>query len=221
MTLKKLKELLASKAIDQAEYDEAIKSFGLKDEDKPDPLEKLDKETREAVEKMLQSERDRAANKVGNDKKGEIEELKKQIEELKTKAMDDDQRKKYEDEQKAKEFEEQKKEFEVTRNKYVATQALSSAGLDNSEDVVSLVLGEDEAATKAKVATLQKLVNKLVKAAVDQRFKEAGRDPSHGSGSPDSNNPWADGHINYTKQMEIESNDPEKARQLKAAAGIK
>lgn len=181
MTLKKLKELLASKAIDQAEYDEAIKSFGLKDEDKPDPLEKLDKETREAVEKMLQSERDRAANKVGNDKKGEIEELKKQIEELKTKAMDDDQRKKYEDEQKAKEFEEQKKEFEVTRNKYVATQALSSAGLDNSEDVVSLVLGEDEAATKAKVATLQKLVNKLVKAAVDQRFKEAGRDPSHGA----------------------------------------
>ncbi len=221
MTLKKLKELLASKAIDQAEYDEAIKSFGLKDEDKPDPLEKLDKETREAVEKMLQSERDRAANKVGNDKKGEIEELKKQIEELKTKAMDDDQRKKYEDEQKAKEFEEQKKEFEVTRNKYVATQALSSAGLDNSEDVVSLVLGEDEAATKAKVATLQKLVNKLVKAAVDQRFKEAGRDPSHGGGSPEADNPWAEGHINYTKQMEIESNDPEKARQLKAAAGIK
>lgn len=100
MTLEKLKALLANKTIDQEDYDEAMKKYGFKEEEqKPDPLEKLDKDTRDAIEKMLQSERDRAANKVGNDKKAEIEDLKKQLEDLKNKAMDEDQRKKYDDEQ--------------------------------------------------------------------------------------------------------------------------
>lgn len=86
---------------------------------------------------------------------------------------------------------------------------------------MELVLGEDEKTTKSRVDTLSKLVENLVKAMVDAKFKDSGRDPSHGGSGAGDDNPWAAGHLNYTKQMEIEASDPERASQLKSAAGVR
>lgn len=221
MTLEKLKKLLADGVITQDEYTESIEKFGLKEDPEDDPLKNLDEKTKAAIQKMLQSERDRAANKVGNDKKGEIEGLKKQLEDLKKTKLTEDERKKFEQEQQQKEFEQQKRDFAEMQNKYTASQALQKAGLESGDDVVNLVLGTDTDATKKNVEALAALVDRLVKAEVEKRFKESGRDPDKG-GNPAGGeaNPWKEGSINFTEQMKIEINDPEKAKRLKAAAGV-
>lgn len=221
MTLDKLKKMLEAGTIDQDDYKDMMEKYGLKDDPEDDPLKDLSDAQKAAIQKMIQSERDRATNKLGNDKKTEIEDLKKQLEELKKAKLTEDER--AELDRKNRETELQKKEqaFQLVQNKYTATQALKEAGLENGEDVVTLVLGKDEASTKKNVEALSALVERLVKAKVAEKFKENGRDPGKGSSGGSDDNPWQEGHINYTKQMEIEATDPEKAKQMKAAAGIK
>jgi len=213
MTLDKLKKMLSAGTIDQDDYKDMLEKYGLKDEPEDDPLKDLSDAQKAAIQKMIQSERDRATNKLGNDKKTEIEDLKKQLTETERAELD----------RKNRETELEKKEraFRQMQNKYTATQALKDAGLENGEDVVTLVLGDTEENTKKNVAALSALVERLVKAKVAEKFKENGRDPGKGSSGGSGDNPWAEGHINYTKQMEIEATDPELAKQLKAAAGMK
>lgn len=223
MTLEKLKKLLADKVIDEADYREMLEKYGLKDESDEDPLSGLDEKTKAAIQKMIQSERDRTANRLGNEKKTELEALQKQLDELKKTKLTEDERAKLEQEQKQQELEKERREFALLRNKYTAAQKLQAAGFDSSEDVVDLVIGKDTDATEKNVRALQDLVNKLVKAEVEKRFKDSGREPGHGNGGTGggSDNPWKAGSINYTKQMEIEATDPDRAKLLKAAAGVK
>lgn len=79
----KLDELLKGGAVTEEEYKELLPTCESDtgepdggDPDPEDPLAGLDEKTRAAVEKMLQSERDRAANRVGNAKKKEQEATK-------------------------------------------------------------------------------------------------------------------------------------------------
>ena len=221
MTLDKLKKMLAAGTIDQDDYKDMLEKYGLKDEPEDDPLKDLSDAQKAAVQKMIQSERDRATNKLGNDKKVEIEELRKQLEDLKKEKLSESERAELDRKNRETELAKKERAFQLMQNKYTATQALQSAGLENGEEIVSLVLGDTEESTKKNVAALSALVERIVKAKVAERFKEAGRDPGKGSSGGAEDNPWAEGHVNYTKQMEIEAADPEKAKQLKAAAGIK
>lgn len=87
---------------------------------------------------------------------------------------------------------------------------------------MNLVIGKDQETTKQNVATLNALVSRLVKKKVEEKFKENGRDPGKGSaGAGPEDNPWSKDHFNMTKQMEMEINDPDRAKTLKALAGIK
>ena len=217
MTLDKLKKMLAAGTIDQEDYKDMLE----KDEPEDDPLKDLSDAQKAAIQKMIQSERDRATNKLGNDKKNEIEDLKKQLEDLKKEKLTESERAELDRKNRETELEKKERAFREMQNKYAATQALQSAGLENGEDVVSLVLGDTEESTKKNVAALSALVERLVEMKVKQKFKDNGRDPGKGSTGSSEDNPWAEGHVNYTKQMEIEATDPEKAKQLKAAAGIK
>ena len=221
MTLDKLKKMLAAGTIDQDDYKDMLEKYGLKEEPEDDPLKDLNDAQKAAVQKMIQSERDRATNKLGNDKKVEIEELRKQLEELKKEKLTESERAELDRKNRETELEKKERAFRQMQNKYTATQALQSAGLENGEDIVSLVLGDTEESTKKNVAALSALVERLVKAKVAEKFKEGGREPGKGSSGGTEDNPWAEGHVNYTKQMEIEARDPEKAKQLRAAAGIK
>lgn len=221
MTLEKLKKMLEAGTIDQDDYKDMLEKYGLKDEPEEDPLKDLTDAQKAAIQKMIQSERDRATNKLGNDKKTEIEDLKKQLEDLKKEKLTDSERAEMDRKNREAELEKKEKAFQLAQNKYTATQALKEAGLDNGEEIVTLVLGDSEETTKSNVTALAALVDRLVKAKVDAKFKEAGREPGKGGGGAPADNPWAEGHVNYTKQMEIEAADPERAKQLKLAAGIK
>lgn len=219
MTLEKLKKMLADEVITQDEYKELLTKFNLEDDEpEPDLMSGFDEKTKEYIQKLLQSERDRAANRVGNRKKAEYEALKADYEKLKNERLSEEEKRKLEDETKRKDLERKEKEFALMQCKYIAAQELKTKGLDNSDEVVQLVLGSDEDDTKKRVSAFAQLIDKLVKAKVEERFKESGRDVQRGSLAGGEYNPWAKGSINITKQFEIESADPERAKALKAAA---
>lgn len=229
----KLDELLKSGAVTEEEYKELLPTCeddtGEPDGGEPepeDPLAGLDEKTRAAVEKMLQSERDRAANRVGNAKKKELEDSKRQyeelkaaLEELKKAKLTEDERKELERKEAADKLAAQQKEFAEMKNRYLAAQELKTAGLDISDDIVSLVLGADEDDTKARVKSFAALIDKLVADKVKARFQNGGGEPRKGGSAVDvKGNPWAKGNTNYSKQMEILATDPERAKALMAAA---
>ena len=212
MNLEKLKKMLADGVITSEEYKELLEKFGLEDkEPEADPLDGLDDKTKAYIQKLLQSEKDREANRVGNAKKAEYDKLKND-------KLSEDEKRKLEDEEKRRALEKKEHEFALMQCKYVATQELKSKGLDNSDDIVQLVLGSDEEETKKRVGAFSLLIEKLVKEKVEERFKESGRDVHKGSGSGEDYNPWKKDSFNITKQFEIEAADPERAKVLKAAA---
>lgn len=229
----KLDELLKGGAVTEEEYKDLLPTCeddtGEPDGGEPepeDPLAGLDEKTRAAVEKMLQSERDRAANRVGNAKKKELEDSKRQyeelkaaLEELKKAKLTEDERKELERKEAADKLAAQQKEFAEMKNRYLAAQELKAAGLDIADDIVSLVLGADEDDTKARVKSFADLIDKLVADKVKARFQSGGGEPRKGGSAVDAKgNPWAKGSINYSKQMEILATDPERAKALMAAA---
>ena len=152
MNLEKLKKMLADGVITSEEYKELLEKFGLEDnEQEADPLDGLDDKTKAYVQKLLQSEKDREANRVGNAKKAEYDALKAEYDKLKNDKLSEDEKRKLEDEEKRRALEKKEREFALMQCKYVATQELKSKGLDNRDDIVQLVLGSAEEETKKRV----------------------------------------------------------------------
>lgn len=172
------------------------------------------------IEKLIQSAVDRATNKLGNDNK----RLRQQLEALKKTHLTAAQQAELDRQQQAEELEEERKAFQEEKNRWYALKAIKAAGLDDGSDrameLVDFVMGADETAIDAKVKAFAGLVKKIVKDEVDKTFKQNGRTPGQGSGAGE-NNPWAKDTYNITQQMMLENTNPELAKQLKAAAGIK
>ena len=80
---------------------------------------------------------------------------------------------------------------------------------------------EDETDIDDLIALLKKWHDNSVKAEVDKRFKDGGYTPAKGTNLNGGVNPWAEGQKNLTEQMKIEMTNPELAKQLQAAAGVK
>ena len=119
---------------------------------------------------------------------------------------------------------ERERALQEKENRLYAIKAIKAAGLDDGSDraleLVEFVLGGTEADIDLKVKAFGSLVKKFVKAEVDKTFKEHGRNPEQGAGAGDKN-PWAKETYNITQQMNLELTNPELAKQLKAAAGMK
>ena len=60
-----------------------------------------------------------------------------------------------------------------------------------------------------------------VKAEVDKRFKEGGYTPTKGSSLNGGKNPYMKDQFSLTEQMRLMVENPELAKQLEAAAGVK
>lgn len=118
----------------------------------------------------------------------EILNLKKQIDDMKKANMDEQQRAKYEAEQKKAEYELKLAELAAEKNRSTALQELAGTSLaGNSVEVLDFVIGKDEAETKSNVKKFSTLVDKLVKAGVEETFKQHGRNPNGGGvGTGDS-----------------------------------
>ncbi len=227
VTLKKLKELLASGAITKEEYDELAKNA--KPEDKPadpeadpgsdskdDPDGKEDEEKK--LERLIQAAVDRATNRLGNENK----QLKEQLSSERKKNLSAEELKKVELQEKEAQLVDKEKEIREKENRMYAVKALKKAQLDDgSEDTLELVefvLGEDEAAIDTKVKALQKFAKRIAQNTTDEIYHKNGREPGRGSSSEAKDNPWDKDSWNLTQQMELEINKPELAKALKASA---
>ena len=198
MKLKKLKELLASGAITQEEYDELAKT-AKPDDDPADPPKdpdpaappEDDKDPDKKLEKLIQAAVDRATNRLGNENK----QLKEKYEAERKKNLSAEE---------LRQVELQEKEAELARQQ--------------AEIQAEFILGEDEAAIDANVKALEKFAKKISKKTTDDIYRANGREPGRGNASGGKENPWGKDSWNLTKQMEMEINNPELAKAMKASA---
>lgn len=229
MKLTKLKELLKSGAVTQEEYDEMSKTA--EDDTKADPTEDSpedeplenapsedDLETK--IAKAVQSAVDRATNKLGNENKL----LKDKLEKTRKEKMTAEELRQVELQEKEDELARQQAEIQMEKNRMHAIKALKKAGLDDGSeetlDLVEFVLGKDEPEIDLKVKALQKFAQRVAKNTTDGIYKANGRTPGKGNAGGGKDNPWIKESWNLTKQMELELNDPELAKTMKASAGI-
>lgn len=223
MTLEELKALLESGAITKEQFKAMCKQFGFDVEPEPEPEPTPEPDDNEKLlEKKIQQAVDRATNKLGNDNKALREELEKLRKEKLTAA----ELKALEDEEKAKDLAEREAAVKAAENKLYAMKAIKKAGLDDGSetalDILALVSGDTEELIDGNIKALKALVDKLVKAEVEKTFKGSGRKPEKGASGNNDDNPYMAGaNFNLTKQMELETSNPELAAQYKAAANIK
>ncbi|GAA6511939.1 DUF4355 domain-containing protein [Enterocloster bolteae] len=229
MKLTKLKELLKSGAVTQEEYDEMSKTA--EDDTKADPTEDspedeppedepLEDDLETKIAKAVQSAVDRATNKLGNENKL----LKDKLEKTRKEKMTAEELRQVELQEKEDELARQQAEIQMEKNRMHAIKALKKAGLDDGSeetlDLVEFVLGKDEPAIDLRVKALQKFAQRVAKNTTDGIYKANGRTPGKGNAGGGKDNPWIKESWNLTKQMELELNDPELAKTMKASAGI-
>lgn len=226
MKLSKLKKLLETEAISQEEYDEMAKTAeddtqkddDNKDNDDDDSDDDPDKDLDARIAKAVQTAVDRATNKLGNENK----KLKEQLNAERKKNLSADELKQVELQEKEDAIAQKEKEIKEKENRMYAIKALKKAELDDGSedtlDLVDFVMGEDETAIDQKVKALQKFAQRITKSTTDDIYKANGRVPGKGAAGGNKDNPWSKETWNLTKQMELEINNPELAKTLKASA---
>lgn len=134
-------------------------------------------------ERLLQARLDKA---MAEERKKNAN-LTKELEKMKRDKMTADELKKYDDEKRANDLAEREKTIAEKENRYYAITALKKAGLDDGSETVlelaDLVMGADTDETDTRIATLNKLVTKVVDSKVNERFKSFGRVPNSGNSS--------------------------------------
>lgn len=220
MSIDELKALLDTGAITKEQFLAMAKAVDPNYTEDPEPTGDPEPGKDPDLEKIIQSAVDRATNKLGNENK----KLRQQLEVLKRSKLTDAEAADMERQEREEALAERERALQDEKNRWYAMRAIKKAGLDdggdNALELVEFVLGADEAAIDERVKAFGGLVKKFVKAEVDKTFKQHGRNPEQGSGSGEIN-PWAKDTYNITQQMMLEATNPELAKQLKAAAGIK
>lgn len=220
MTIDELKKLLEDGKITKEQFSQmalAIDPDYKEDEPKPDD-KKGGKEP--DVDKLVQSAVDRAVNKWANDNK----RLKEELERIKNEKLTAEERAELEKKQEREQFEQERAEFQREKNKLYAIKAIKTAGLDDGSDMslelVDFVMASDTKEIDARIKSFGALVKKFVQAEVDKTFKEHGRNPGKGGGG-NTVNPYKKETFSLTEQMRLETENPELAKALQAAAGAK
>lgn len=224
MSIDELKALLDAGNITKEQFLAMAKAIDPNYTEDPEPTdpEPADPEpgNEPDIEKLVQKAVDRATNKLGNENK----KLRQQLEALKKSKLTDAEAAELERQEREEALAERERALQEKENRLYAIKAIKKAGLDDGSDnaleLIDFVLGADETAIDEKVKAFGALVKKFVKAEVDKTFKQHGRNPEQGSGAGEKN-PWAKETYNITQQMLIENTNPELAKQLKAAAGVK
>lgn len=121
-----------------------------------------------------------------------------------------------EDQQKA--IKEQQAELNRQMREFSTKNMLLDKGI--SVDLLPLVMGADDDETSQRLDLLKKYRDKEVQAATEKLMsgKKAPSAGNGGAGVSMSDNPWSEQSWNMTKQQEIFTTDPEKARQMIAQA---
>ena len=169
--------------------------------------------TMDEVRKLIQSETD----KVRTEYSKKLKEAQAEAERLAKEKMSEEEKAKYEQEKLQKELEEKERALLERELNLLAVELLNEAQMPL--EFKEFVVGADEEQTREKVSTLKNLWNAQLEKAVQERFKEKGRDPYDTSGSGDTvKNPWSKEHFNLTEQGRLLRENPELAKQLMASA---
>lgn len=225
MTIDELKALLEEGKITKEQFAAMAKAIDPNYTEpepapKPEPEPEPEPKPEPDIEKLIQRAVDRATNKLGNDNK----KLREQLETLKRNKLTEAEQAELDRQEREDALAERERALQEKENRLYAIKAIKAAGLDDGSDraleLVDFVIGGSEADIDARVKSFGGLVKKFVKAEVDKTFKQHGRNPEQGAGAGDKN-PWAKETWNITAQMNIELTNPELAKQLKAAAGVK
>lgn len=233
MTIEKLKALLESGAITQEEFETMAATLGDPAPAEPpadpapaeppaDPAPNDEKFSRREIQAMI----DRAMAKERKEKV----DLQKKYDKLQRKMLTDEEAKQLELEEQQKEFEQQKRELALEKNKMYAVKSMKKANLNDTEETMlimeKLVAScEDETDIDEIIDLLASCINnqvgKKVEAEVSKRFKDNSYTPKKGDSLNGGINPWKKEHWNITDQMALELSNPDLAKQLQAAAGVK
>lgn len=148
-------------------------------DNKQDDNNQSEQYTKEAFEKMLQSEADKIRTKYSKEASG----YKKELEDLKKAKMTEDEKKKFEDDQREQELlakEAALLEKELTLK---AIDLLTTEGLPL--DAKQFLIGKDEDSTVENVAAFKKMFDAAVAKEVEATFKKKGTEhkQSEGNGS--------------------------------------
>lgn len=231
MTKEQLKALLDSGAITQEAYEELLKTI-VDPEPTTEPAPTTDPEptTEPAIdydklERIVQARVDKAMAAERKEKA----QLKQQLEKERKANMTEAELKQIEIDEREKTIADREKAMQERENRLYAIKAIKEAGLDDGSDLslslVDFVMGEDETDIDTKVKAFKELYTKAVdakvKAEVDKRFKDNGYTPKKSDNLNNGVNPFSKEHWNLTDQMALEISNPELAKQLQAAAGVK
>lgn len=235
MKLARLKELLEAGTISQEEFDTLAKTAEPDDTtDNAEQTETTETETPDTdekqtepvidydkLDKIIQARVDKVTAKLGKEKA----DLQRQLKREREARLSDDELKQLEMAEKEKALEEREKALTDKMNREYAQKSLREAGLDDGSEtafaLVDFVMGADEAEIDCKVKSFKELFNKAVTAAVNKRFKDSGYTPKKSDTLNGGKNPYMKDQFSLTEQMQLEATNPELAKQLQAAAGIK
>lgn len=132
--------------------------------------------------------------------------------------MTAEERAKAEQEDQQKAIKEQQAELNRQMREFSTKNMLLDKGI--SVDLLPLVMGADDDETSRRLDLLKQYRDKEVQAATE-KLMSGKKTPSAGNGGAGvsmNDNPWSDQAWNMTKQQEIFTTDPEKARQMIAQA---
>lgn len=223
MSIDELKALLEAGKITKEQFMAMAKVIDpayQEEEPAPEPDKDPEPAPEPDIERQIQRAVDRATNKLGNENK----KLRQQLEALKKAKLTEDEAADLDRQEREEALAERERALQEKENRLYAIKAIKAAGLDDGSDMalelVDFVLGSSEEDIQAKIKAFGGLVKRFVKAEVDKTFKANGRNPEQGAGGSEKN-PWAKDTWNVTQQMQLELTNPELAKQLRAAAGVK
>lgn len=198
------------------------------EEGDPQPDENKDKqkddnvtftpEQQAAVDRVISERLNRAQSKWEKDFKEKLEQAKTEAEKLA--KMNADQKAEYE--RKKREEELAAREVEITRRELraQALEQLAEKGLP--KQLADILVYTDADSTNTSLEAVEKAFTAAVESGINERLKGNGA-PGGGNGSKVTGqvNPWKKETFNLTEQGRILRENPELAKQLKVAAGIK
>ncbi|MFC5468419.1 DUF4355 domain-containing protein [Cohnella suwonensis] len=192
------------------------------DKDKSDPDKDKDKKDDDVTFTPEQQARIDAliAKTIAKERaKAEADVAKAKTEAEKLAKMNADQKAEYERQKRDDEL--AKREAEISRRELRATalETLAEKGLP--KQLADILDYSDAEKANASIASVETAFRAAVEAGVNERLK--GNPPGGGGGGKGGGqiNPWKKETFNLTEQGRIIRENPELAKQLKAAAGVK
>lgn len=221
MDLEKLKQMLETGVITQAQYEELTKETPQSQEPEQPPEQPKQELSKPDISKLIQAEVEKSLSTQMEENK----RLSSQLETLKKEKLTAAERQQLERQEKERQLKEREKAVKESENRLYAVKAVKAAGLDEPEDtdldILDFVMGENPKEIDSRVQKFKSYLEQRDKRRVEREYKAAGREPQSGLASKGTaKNPYMPETWNLTEQNKLELTNPTEATRLQSLAGI-